>query len=189
MNKAALKRLGLEVRAEVGLGPHEALDPLALAEAYGVDVFQLSDLGCSPEVVSHFAQQRTSVFSGALVPLSDGSIVIVENDSHSLERRVSTASHEMAHVILEHPFTATLTDGNGCRIGNREHELEAAEFGGELLVPTDAAHRLAYFGATDEEVAERFGVSVDLARWRLRATGARLKAARAHAKAGAPRRR
>jgi hypothetical protein len=49
-------------------------------------------------------------------------------------------------------------------------------------LPTDAARRLALDGASDEAAAEQFGVSVDLARWRLNATGARKIAARAHAK-------
>ncbi|UJP41061.1 ImmA/IrrE family metallo-endopeptidase [Cellulomonas palmilytica] len=182
MNKAGLKRLALEVREEIGLGPHDPLDPLQLADAYGIDVLPLSQLGCSPTVLAHFQSARQSVFSGALVPLSDGSTVIVENDTHAPERRVSTASHEMAHVILEHPFTATLMDGKGCRISEPAHEAEAAELGGELLIPTDAARRLAYLNVADVDVARRFGVSVEMARWRMTATGARKVAARARAK-------
>src|SRR5690606_3803194 len=141
----------LEVRGEIGLGPHDRLDPLQLAEAYGIDVFSLSQLGCAPEVHSYFQSVRRSVFSGALVPLSDGSTVIIENDTHAPERRISTASHEMAHVILEHPFTATITDGNGCRISEAGHEAEAAELGGELLIPTEAALRLAFYDVSDDE--------------------------------------
>ena len=51
-------------------------------------------------------------------------------------------------------------------------EDEAAEIAGELLVPFDAAKLLARRKATNEEVALQFGVSVDLARWRMDATGA-----------------
>jgi Zn-dependent peptidase ImmA (M78 family) len=182
VNKASLKRLAVEVRREIGLSPHDRFDPLQLAEAYGIDVFPLSELECAPEVLAHFQNVRTSVFSGALVPLSDGSTVIVENDMHALERRVSTASHEMAHVILEHPFAATIADGNGCRIAEAANEAEAAELGGELLLPAEAARRLAYNNVPDEDVARRFGVSLELARWRMDATGARRVAARAHAK-------
>jgi hypothetical protein len=49
-------------------------------------------------------------------------------------------------------------------------------------VPTEAAAQLAWLGRTDEEVAEQFEVSVPWARWRMNATGARLRAGRAHAK-------
>jgi hypothetical protein len=55
---------------------------------------------------------------------------------------------------------------------------EAADIAGELLVPFDAAKLLARRKATNEEVALQFGVSVDLARWRMDATGARLIARR-----------
>lgn len=98
MNKAALKRMALELRGELGLSPHDRFDPLELAELYGVDVVRLSEIECSAEALHHFRVERPEAFSGALVPLPDGSTVIVENDWHVPERRISTASHEMAHV-------------------------------------------------------------------------------------------
>jgi hypothetical protein len=117
--------------------------PAALAELYGVSVLRLSELECSPAVLDHFLVARPQVFSGALIPLSDGGTVILENDWHAPERRVSTASHEMAHVVLEHPFAAALADSSGCRVANRALEDEATELSGELLLPTDAAVKLA----------------------------------------------
>ncbi len=182
MNKSELRRLALALRREVALTAYDRFDPLVLAELYGVQVLRLSELGCSREVLGHFQTVRPQVFSGALIPLTDGSTVIVENDGHAPERRVSTASHEMAHVVLEHPFAAALADSTGCRVANQALEAEAAELSGELLLPTDAARRLALDGASDETAAERFGVSVAFARWRLNVTGARKIAARALAK-------
>jgi Zn-dependent peptidase ImmA (M78 family) len=66
--------------------------------------------------------------------------------------------------------------GHGC--GEREQEDQANELGGELLLPTSAAHRLARRGASDEQVATHYGISIEMARWRLNATGARLIADR-----------
>ena len=43
---------------------------------------------------------------------------------------------------------------------------------------------VAYNKATDEDVARRFGISVQFARWRMNATGARKIAKRAFAKRG-----
>jgi Zn-dependent peptidase ImmA (M78 family) len=155
---------------------------LVLADLYGVHVLRLSELECSAEVLDHFRVVRPHAFSGALIPLTDGGTVIVENDAHAPERRVSTASHEMAHVVLEHPFAAAFTDSSGCRVVNRTLEAEAAELSGELLLPTDAAVRLALDGVSDEHAAQRYGVSIPFARWRLNVTGARKIAARSHAK-------
>lgn len=182
MNKAALKRLAVELRAEIDLGIHQPFDPYALAELYGIDVVQLSDVKCSAEALKHFRITRPDVFSGALVPVGDGGAVIIENDGHDPERRLSTASHEMAHVVMEHPFAAMLTDERKCRLLNKDHEAEAAELGGELLLPADAAKQLAFNGATDEQAARRFRVSIEIARWRMNSTGARKIAQRAHAK-------
>lgn len=182
MNKSSLRWLALELRQELALTAYDRCDPFALAELYGVQVLRLSMLEGSAEVRDYFLTVRSQVFSGALIPLTDGSTVIVENDGHANERRVSTASHEMAHVVLEHPFAAALTDSTGCRVANRTLEAEAAELSGELLLPTEAAVRLALDGVSDETAAQRFGVSAPFARWRLNVTGARKIAARARAK-------
>lgn len=181
MNKAQLKRLALELREEVGLSPFEVFDPYRLAELYGVDVYQLCDLECSPEAMTHFRVTRSEVFSGALVPVGTGA-VIIENDAHDPFRRRSTAAHEMAHVTLGHPFTATMVNERGCRTAEPAHEAEAAELGGELLLSFEAAKGLAWFRLSDEEAALKYGVSVEIARWRLNATGARKIASRARAK-------
>jgi hypothetical protein len=177
LNKAACKRLATEVRDEVGLGPMDALDPWQLAQEYGVSVVAISELTLLAEIHEHFGNLRPEVFSGALVPLGNGAL-IVENDAHPIVRRRSTMGHELAHVFGEHHFGASLVNERGCRMADQVQEEEAAEIAGELLVPFEAAKALARRKATNEEVALQFGVSVDLARWRMDATGARLIAQR-----------
>jgi Zn-dependent peptidase ImmA (M78 family) len=176
-SKAACKRLAAEVRAEIGLQPLDALDPWKLAEVYGVEVIPLSALPVSSEIREHFTIARQDLFSGALVPLGNGA-VIVENDSHPPARRRSTMGHELAHIFGEHKFGTSLVSERGCRLADQLQEDEAAEIGGELLIPFKAAKQLARRKATNEEVALQFGVSTDLARWRMDATGARLIARR-----------
>lgn len=170
--KAFARRLAPELRTEIDLDQDDAFDPWRLAEKYGVDVYGLGDIDCSPEARHHFAVSRPECFSGALVPMGTGA-VILENTAHPSVRRRSTTSHEMAHVVLEHQFSASLVNERGCRNADPEQEAEAAELAGELLVPFPAALRLARTRADDESVAEVFGVSVDIARWRMNGTGAR----------------
>lgn len=138
----------------------------------------LSALDCAP-AAAHFAVTKPAAFSGALVPVGTGA-VILENDAHDRRRRRSTAAHEMAHWVREHPFTAPLmaSSERGCRIGNRDQETEATELAGQLLIPVDGAVRLAFRGATDEDAAERFDVSIEMARWRMNGSGARTVARR-----------
>lgn len=177
INKAACKRLAGELRAEIGLEPMDALDPWKLAELYGVTVIAISSLPLSSEIRNHFTIARPDVFSGALVPIRSGA-VIIENDSHPDARRRSTMGHELAHVVGEHKFGTSFVNERGCRLTDQVQEEEAAEIGGELLIPFEAAKTLARRKATNDEVALQFGVSTEMARWRMDATGARLIAAR-----------
>lgn len=177
INKAACKRLAVELRTEIGLRSMDAFDPWKLAKEYGVKVFPISTLPVNHAVREHFTELRPEVFSGALIPVGNGA-VIIENDSHLLVRRRSTMGHELAHVVCEHRFGTSLVNERGCRVSDRVQEEEAAELAGELLVPFAAATLLARKRATNEEVALQFGVSVEMAQWRMDATGARLIAQR-----------
>jgi Zn-dependent peptidase ImmA (M78 family) len=91
----------------------------------------------------------------------------------------------MAHLLLEHEFDGILfTDGKCGRRDpvTKQMESEATELSGELLLPQVAARRAAIAGKTDDEVAELFDVSIEFARWRMNATGARKIAQRTAAK-------
>lgn len=171
--KAMAKRLALEVRGEIDLTADVPLDPWALAAEYGVEVISLSTLEVSGEAIEHFQVVKAEVFSGALIPCGTGARIL-ENDCHGLVRRRSTLAHELAHLILEHPFSPTLVNERGCRSFDANLEAEASELAGELLIPAEAAGRLARRNASNLEAAEQFAVSEAVGRWRMDASGARL---------------
>lgn len=183
--KKEARELALDVRAELGTEVFAPLDPWALAELYGIEVFDLRSPFLPAESVRHLTEERPHVFSAALVPLDPSGAVIIENHVHPMRRRRSTIAHEMAHVLLEHPFGPTLTDENGCRSAVAGIEEEAAELSGELLIPTDAARIAAFKGWSDHSVANHFRVSVAMATWRMNMSGARRIAARTRFKAEA----
>jgi Zn-dependent peptidase ImmA (M78 family) len=81
-------------------------------------------------------------------------------------------------VLLEHPNVVNVMGRQGC--GNLAHDLEdqANEVAGELLLPMNAAHRLARRQVSDQEAALMYRISREMARWRLNSTGARLAAQR-----------
>jgi Zn-dependent peptidase ImmA (M78 family) len=180
--KAHAKRLALEVRGEIGLDPHDPLDPRDLAEAYGVPIYAVSTLvaACDPAVVEWVNGPGKDVFSAALVPVGTGRF-IVDNDLHALTRRASSIAHEMAHVLCEHQFTEVLITAEGCRTASREDEEQADWLGGELLITEDAAVRAARAGWTDQEVADTYGVSRQRAAMRMNASGARQRVGRERA--------
>lgn len=172
--KADAKRLAATVRDdELRCGQWAALDPWRLAELYGIPVLGVGGVGAGTESVEYLTATAPRLFSGALLPVGTGR-VIVENDGHDWARRRSTVCHEMGHVLLEHRFTTVLVrEGDNCRNSDRDQELEAAELAGELLVPAAAARSMGRRGLSDEDVARSFAVSVEMARWRMHISGAR----------------
>lgn len=169
----------------MGIDVFAPLDPYALARLYGIDVYSLTDLPLPTEAVRHLTGPAADGFSGALIAVGSGR-VIVENDAHDATRRRSTLAHEMAHVLLEHQFGLLLTGEDLCGATSATVEQEATELSGELLVPRDAARMAAFRGWTDTTVARYFRVSPRMARWRLNATGARRIVCRYRAKAPRP---
>ena len=173
--KEAAKHLALEVRQEIGVDAFAPLDPLDLASEYGIPVYPLSELGgfgCSDAALSYFADEDTATFSAALVPVGTGRIII-DNDDHAPTRRRSSVAHEMSHVLLEHQFNAAILGPDGCRAVPKDIEDEAEWFAGELLITFTAAVVLARRGASDVEVAQRYGVSPRRAGMRMNTSGAR----------------
>src|SRR5712691_8201682 len=111
----------------------DALDPWKLADLYGVEVALLSALPIGSEIREHFTVARQDLFSGALVPLGNGA-VIVENDSHPLARRRSTMGHELAHIFGEHKFGTSTVNGRGCGPRAQRQGEGGAESGAGLLI-------------------------------------------------------
>ena len=80
-------------------------------------------------------------------------------------------THELTHCILEHPPSAVVSAA-GMRHFNAELEDEADWAGGALLVPRAGALALLSQGMDVSDVAAHFGVSHQLAGWRVNGTGA-----------------
>ena len=188
--KAELQRLAVEIRkVDLGLTEFERLCPYRLAEEHGTAVYSIEELaayGCPQDAIDYFSAQHPESWSAALIPDGTGRF-IVENTVHLPRRRRSNVAHEVAHLLLEHELDCVLlSDGqSGCRNpASRSLEAEAAELAAELLLPAAAARRAAVAGKTDEQVADTFDVSTELARWRMNVSGARLIAQRAANKRG-----
>jgi Zn-dependent peptidase ImmA (M78 family) len=173
--KTEAKKFAIEVRAELGLDEFSPFDPYELAREYGIPVFKLSELGKDPDArcaAAHYTNGRLAKFSAALVPWGEGRFIL-ENDAHSRKRRHNSISHEMSHLLREHPFQEVVLAVDGCRSFSKELEDEADCQAGELLIPHAAALRAAELDWSDDQVAEFYDVSVPLARMRMNLSGAR----------------
>jgi Zn-dependent peptidase ImmA (M78 family) len=182
VKKSEIKDLAVELRGELGVADDIRFDPYELARLYGVDIVTLSSLRGSDASVKYFKSTNPSKFSGALISVGRG-MLIIENDAHSCTRRRLTVGHEMSHHVLGHEFKFSLSDETKCRSGSTTQEDDANRLALELLLPTKTAIKLAYNEVSDELIAARFEMSVEAVRWQMnKMTGARTIAKRAAAK-------
>jgi hypothetical protein len=161
--------LAHEVRQELGLGEYDPFDPYALATEYGIPVISFAELDCLA-AVRHFTSCQRGKLSGLVIPIGTGR-AIVENPTHDECRCRSTIGHEMGHVLLEHSFDVHLMDGDACRSGSPGQEEEATWLAGELLLPRDAARRVVFQDWPLEQVMHFYGISEQMAKWRLGISG------------------
>ena len=167
---AAANRISLGLRVQLGLSNFDPLDPRVFFDRREIPVFPLSmyrDL--CPGSVGHIAPSGD--FSAVLLHPEPGSWFVVHNDFHAPGRQASDLSHELAHFLLAHPGEQVCFGDSGRRV-NSLVELEAAYLGGCILIPNEAAHRLAALRVNRSDAAEQYGVSEAMVEYRLRVSGA-----------------
>jgi len=176
-----------EERADLGLGPDDRLNPYALASLHAIPVYPIDELDDEVRAVAaikRFTTTGQSLWSAALIPVGNGRLII-ENTAHLAVRRMSSIAHELAHHLLEHSFDEILLNAEKkCRQFDKGGPGPVPS--GELLIPRKAARKAAFAGRTNEDVAERFGVSTQFAQMQM--AGPRKFAERALAKQAAARR-
>lgn len=183
--KTLSERLAAEVRDELGVHGHAPFDPFA----YAAEILRipcepfsaLSQDGCSEETLAHLAGAGRQDFSAGTFYLGTRRLILF-NEHNSTARRNSDVAHELAHVLCEHEPGPALGTG-GCRVWDQVQEDEASWLSGVLLVPRAAALRVARRRTPVEQAALDYHVSVDLMKWRLNKSGARIQAGREARKA------
>jgi Zn-dependent peptidase ImmA (M78 family) len=166
-----------ELRAELGLAPHDPLCPWKLAQHIEIPVVALSELRRSiPEAVAYLMKTEQSIFSAATL-FHGRKRLIVHNDAHHRSRQAANLAHELSHGILGHPPTTPFNDW-GCRNIDKSLEDEANWLGPALLVSEEAALFVVKQGIPMTVAADRYGVSQKLITMRIGVTGARKRMAR-----------
>jgi hypothetical protein len=156
--------LGLSANARIDLG--------MLAEHLGVVVRSADELVPLSEL-KRLDELQPGCFSAASIRLPNGKIVAVINPlSESVARRDSDLAHELAHMILGHQPSQVDRVGDltffDC---DPEQEAEANWLAGCLLLPRPLLLAAAKQGLTAEQIAEENSVSIQMARFRLNASG------------------
>lgn len=170
--KARANRIAIDVRKELGLPAIAPLDPHAVCRHYEIRVIPLSTFG---DAAKHFLETDTSEFSALTVPRGMQR-AIVHNDAHAKPRQKSNIMHELAHSFLGHAPRQTFD----CK-GDREYdggiEEEAAFLSGSLLITNEAAWHIVKSGIV-AQAGRQYGVSQKMLQYRLRISGAMMRARR-----------
>ena len=168
--KAEAEREAIEVRKQLGLAPHDPLDPAELARHRGLQVLDASTLIDISEL-EELEQLQAFAFSAATFDIK-GKTVIVYNPLRSIGRRNSDVAHELAHVMLEHDLSEVRDLGGiTFRTCRPDEEEEATAYGGTLLLPRPLLLSAARRKATIEQIAAQYDVTIEMARFRYNSTG------------------
>jgi len=154
----------------MGISQIDPLNPLLLAEHLTIEILPLTDLIKDAPTAAYFLGIGNNYFSATTI-FEGASRLIIHNDSHSKKRQNSNLAHELAHALLQHPPSPHLND-LGLRNVDKNLEDEANWLSGVLLVTENAALNIVRSGMDASTASDKYGVSVDMIKYRLNVTGA-----------------
>jgi Zn-dependent peptidase ImmA (M78 family) len=167
---AQAERHAARIRDELGLGPADPIDIHAIARQLGVRVVAADEL---VDIARLQELERIQAFAFSACTLDiHGTKVIVFNPLRSPARTQSDLAHEVSHLLLGHDLDEVrMVAGMPFRTCRPDQEEEATNLGGTLLLPRPLLLRATRRGLGVEEIAEQYGVTLDMARFRLNRTG------------------
>jgi|SRR5215213_9269999 len=172
--KAQAERISAKARQMVGLPEIAPLPARVLAEAMRVAVLGPRDIPGLPEAVAtQLLFEFEKNWSGVLIPVN-GENVIVHNTNHLPERQESNIMHELAHLLCKHKPARIVPPGRfpwASRSYDCEQEEQAAWLGGCLQLPRCALLAALKRRLNNPAIAEFFGASVEMVRFRRNMTG------------------
>ncbi len=174
------ERHAARIRDELGLGPADPVDIQVVARQLGVGVVAADEL---VDIARLQELERIQAFAFSACTLDiGGTKVIVFNRLRSHARTQSDLAHEVSHLLLGHELDEVrVVAGVPFRTCRPDQEEEATNLGGTLLLPRPLLLRAARRGLGVDEIAEQYGVTLEMARFRFNRTGvARQAGARGH---------
>lgn len=167
-----------EMRSELGLAPQSPLCPWELASHLGFPVKGLSEYKSEiPDEVAFLSSEAGRQAFSAVTLFFGHTRLIVHNDAHHVKRQAANIAHELAHGLLLHPPKPPF-DAMGSRHYDAALEEEANWLGPAIMISDEAALSIVKNNVSLYEASNQYGVSEELVRMRINATGAMLRIAR-----------
>jgi hypothetical protein len=172
--KSRCEQTARRYRRKLGVSLEDALPYRRLADDLGVVLWTPSDVpGLDGETARQLSVTDPGSWSAVTIEL-DARHVIVVNTAQDERRIPNNVVHELAHIILGHAAARVDVSEDGhlwLTTYGRDQENEADWLAASLLLPRDGLLSCFSRRRNVEAIAARFQVSVELARWRLNATG------------------
>lgn len=169
--KSEAEKMARDVQQELGLSAVQPVALGALADLLEVEVIS-GDKLVPRARFTDLKRVQHDAFSACTLEPSPGRVVIVVNPLSDVPRRKSDLAHELAHILLDHEFSRIERLGDVTFFsGDVNQEDEAAWLSGCLLLPRALLSVEARKGSGAEDIAKKYRVSEDMARFRLNVTG------------------
>jgi hypothetical protein len=174
-------------RRDLKLEPIDPLVPLRLAAELGVRVWRADEVpGIDAETLRVLLRQDPGSWSALTINAGREPLVVL-NSAHSGPRSASDLAHELSHIVLGHEPARVDVSEDGLLMlqsYDRTQENEASWLGGCLLLPRDALLHIRRQRWRASEAAERYGVSLDMLKYRLNVTGVDVQVSRGGSRRG-----
>jgi Zn-dependent peptidase ImmA (M78 family) len=167
---AEAERHAARIRSELGQVPDSKTSAEDIAKRLDVRVIAADEL---IDIVRLHELERIQAFAFSACTFElDGMHIIVYNPIRAAERRQSDIGHEISHILLGHELGAFRTIAETpFRTCDPDQEEEATNLAGTLLLPRPLLLSAVRQGLGVDEIAMRYGVTVEMARFRLNRTG------------------
>jgi Zn-dependent peptidase ImmA (M78 family) len=172
--KTSCENVACQQRRHLGLLSSDPIKAHAIAERLGVLVRNVEDVPGLSENNKRILLREDADSWSAVTISAGGKNVIILNSSHAPTRLASDLVHEIAHILIGHkPARVDLTEDGSLMLStyDRNQEDEANWMAGCLLLPRDALVLIRRRGWVLEDAARKYGVSMEMMRFRMNVTG------------------
>ena len=169
-----LEEVAMELRRHAGVGPLGPLDPMLVQGQLGCTIITDEAIATlSSEMRSLVRRMTPQEWSGTGMPLPTGELLVLLNADQTVERARVTALEEVAHRHYGHePSQITaLPGGISSRTFNPRIEQEGYWTAAAALLPMKAVANAVWRKRSAEELATEYGVSIELAEFRIKILG------------------
>ncbi len=168
--KASAERRATQLRTELGLSPADPLDIGALATHLHLKIVSAGSL---VDIARLEELERIQAFAFSAVTFEINSRpYIVTNPLRAAGRISSDVAHEIAHILLQHELTEVSEfDGVPFRTCRPDEEEQATALGATILLSRPLLIHAAARGLGPEDIANRYAVTIEMARFRYNTTG------------------